>query len=204
MKTTIITLATAFFATALFAESNPKDTMTVALNTAKSEVYWTGKKVTGEHTGTLKLKSGLFTVSDDKPIRIEANLDMTSILVTDIEDPGTNAKLLGHLKSDDFFSVEKHPVGKFVAESFTPISGAEGRDANYKVKGNLTLKGITKPVEFDAYIAMKGGMALANAEVKIDRTHWDIKFRSGSFFENLGDKTIYDDVEIILVVVAGS
>ncbi len=206
MKTMISTLAAALFAVTTFAgngNGNEKGT-TYEVNTEKSKVFWTGKKVTGEHTGTLSVQSGTVNVENGIPVSASLNIDFTSIVCTDLTDEGTNKKFVGHLKSDDFFSVEKFPVGKFEATSFTPISGAKDREANYTVKGNLTIKGITNEIEFPAFISTKGGALVANGKATFDRTKYDIKYGSGSFFEGLGDKAIYDDVDLNFVLSAKS
>ncbi len=202
MKKWTFGLLATTFAIAAFAGNGPTDPTVLKIDAQKSKVFWTGKKVTGEHTGTVMLRSGTVEVLDGVPVKVNALIDMTTIVVEDIKDPGTNAKLLGHLKSDDFFSVEKYDTGIFEASTFVPKANAEGRDPNYKVKGKLTLKGIAKPVEFEAFISTNGTMLMSNCDLKINRTHWDIKYGSGSFFDNLGDRAIYDDIELVLVISA--
>ncbi|HKK37877.1 MAG TPA: YceI family protein [Cryomorphaceae bacterium] len=200
MKKTATFLAAAFFSLAAIAGSGEKETYTV--NTEKSTIFWTGKKVTGEHTGTLAIKGGSVTVEDGIPVAASFDIDMNSIVCTDLEDEGTNQKLVGHLKSDDFFGVKAHPNGQFVATSFTPIEGATGREANYKIKGTLTLKGISHEIEFDGLIAMKGNGLVSNGSAEFDRAKYDIRYGSGSFFDDLGDKTIYDEVGLTFVLSA--
>ena len=202
MKTILSTLTTSFLALSLIASGPGEKPETLNVNTKKSKVFWTGKKVTGEHTGTLMLKSGSVTVEDGKPVSANLMLDMTTIAVTDIEDASTNAKLVGHLKSDDFFGVEKFSQGSFEATSFVPLKGAKDREPNYTVTGNLTLKGVTHEVSFPAMIAIDGKKLVANGSATFDRTKWDIKYGSGSFFDNLGDKAIYNDVELTFVLSA--
>jgi len=203
MKTVITTLSAALFAVALFAGNGDGEKISLKVDTKQSKIFWTGKKVTGEHTGTLMIKSGSVELEDEKPTAVNIEFDLTTIVCTDLKDPDTNAKLVGHLKSDDFFSVAEHPTGTFTSTSLTPIAGAEGRDANYKVKGDLTIKGITEKVEFDAFISSKGKMLVSNGELEFDRTKYDIKFRSGSIFDGLGDKMIYDTVELTFVLSTG-
>lgn len=202
MKKMTTLIVAGLFATTAFAGNGDDEKVSLNVDAKKSQIFWTGEKLTGKHTGTLSIKSGTIEVQDGVPVKVDVQLDMTSIVVTDIEDPGTNAKLLGHLKSDDFFSVASHPAGRFVATSFTPIQGAKGREENYTVRGELTLKGITKPVEFTAYINAEGTSLQSNANFKINRTHWDIKYGSGSFFDDLGDRAIYDDIGLVLQVSA--
>jgi polyisoprenoid-binding protein YceI len=202
MKTLTLTLSAALLALGVFAGNGEKSAENYTVNTEKSTVYWTGKKVTGQHTGTLKLTGGSVTIENGKPVAATMNLDMSSIIVTDIEDEKTNAKLKGHLHSPDFFNTGEHPTGKFEATEFTPIEGASGRESNYTVKGKLTIKGKTNMVEFPAFISMKNGKLVANGEVTFDRTKYGIKYGSGSFFDDLGDKMIYDDIQLNFVLSA--
>jgi len=202
MKTITSTLAILFFTFAAFAGNGEGEKNTLKVNTKKSSIYWTGNQVTGEHTGTLMLKGGEVTVKDGVPTAATLDIDMKTIVVTDIEDPGTNAKLTGHLNSEDFFSTAKHPVGKFEALECTPIEGATGEEPNYTVKGKLTLKGKTDMVSFPAFISVSGDKLVANGKITFDRTKWDIRYGSGSFFDGLGDKMIYDDVDLNFVLSA--
>lgn len=112
-------------------------------------------------------------------------MDMTTLTVTDLEGE-MKGKLEGHLKSDDFFSTDKHTEAKFV------ITNVSGKDGKYKVTGDLTIKGITNPNTFDMIISGN----TAKADLKVDRTKYDIKFRSASFFDNLKDKAIYDNFDL--------
>ncbi|MBC6999566.1 YceI family protein [Cytophaga sp. FL35] len=158
------------------------------VKTEASTVTWKAYKVTGSHEGTVALKSGSLTFDGDKLTGGEFVADMTSLISTDMEGDG-KAKLEGHLKADDFFGVEKHETSKLV---FTNVKST-GKNS-YEVTGDLTIKGITKPVVFD--VSVYGSKATAN--VKVDRTKYDIKYGSGSFFENLGDKTIYDEFDLVV------
>lgn len=202
MKRITSTIAILFFALAVFAGNGETEKNTLSVNTKKSKIFWTAAKVTGEHTGTLLIKDGMVTIENGVPTRTTINIDMKTIEVTDIEDPGTNAKLTGHLHSPDFFATEEHPVGKFEASKFTPIKGAKGEEPNYTVTGTLTLKGISNEVSFPAFISASGDKLVANGKITFDRTKWDIRYGSGSFFEGLGDKMIYDEVNLNFVLSA--
>jgi polyisoprenoid-binding protein YceI len=164
---------------------------------ASTTMEWKAKKVTGNHFGLVKVINGDIVIDGTNVKGGSFEVDLTSMTVEDIKDPGTNGKLLGHLKSDDFFSVDKHPTAKFVIASVTPKSGS-----TYTVKGKLTIKGITQDIEFPADIAFQGSNMTATAKIKVDRTKFDIKYRSSNWFENLGDKAIYDDFELDLKLVA--
>ncbi len=168
---------------------------------ASSSLMWEGKKVTGKHNGSVKIKTGDVFVDNGKITGGSFDIDFTTIDVLDIKDAEMNAKLVNHLKSDDFFSAGSHPVGKFVISSAEPMTDDKGH--NMKINGSLTIKGITNPVSFPAKVNIADGKLNAVADFKIDRTLWDIKFRSGKFYENLGDNLISDDFDIKLNIVAG-
>ena len=157
----------------------------------KSKLTWVGKKVTGSHTGAINIAEGSFVTNGKKVTGGSFAIDMTSI--TDVDK---NERLVGHLKSDDFFSIEKNPKATFVITTIT------GDKDQYTVKGNLTIKGITNEVEFPATIQTVGNELIAKAKILVDRTKFDIKFRSGNFFENLGDKAIEDNFELNVELVA--
>ena len=168
----------------------------------KSEVKWNGKKVTGEHFGAISLKSGSLIIDKNKVTGGKFVIDMNSITVEDIKDAEYNGKLVGHLKHDDFFGVEKHPTATFEIKALAPIAKAAAGQPNYKVNGLLTIKGITKPVQFPATITVKDGVATAKGDVTVNRAQYDVKYGSNSFFDNLGDKAIMDDFTVSFNVTA--
>jgi polyisoprenoid-binding protein YceI len=159
----------------------------------KSELKWTAKKVTGQHNGHIKLADGLLTVKDNKIVSGSFNIDMKSITDDDLTDAGYNQKLVGHLKTDDFFGVEKFPVTTLVI-----TEAAAFVDNQADVKANLTIKGITNPITFK--VTKSGNSYSAN--IAVNRAKYDVRYGSGSFFENLGDKVIDDifTLDVILVV----
>lgn len=200
-------MSMALMATSTFAgngntKTNSDATNSYTVNTEKSNIFWTGEKVTGEHTGTLDIQEGTITVENGVPARALMRLDMASITVTDIEDPETNGKLVGHLKSADFFNTSEFKSGSFEATSFTPIKGAKDREPNYNVKGKLTIKGITQDIEFPVFFMEKNGKVVASGTATFDRTKYDIKYGSGTFFDDIGDKAIYDEVKLNFVLSA--
>lgn len=162
-----------------------------------SKATWMGHKVTGKHTGEIKILNGSLQYDDGKLYGGSFEIDMTSITCTDL-DAETGAKLVGHLKSADFFGVDKHPVSKFVITKAIPTDSK----GNYKIIGNLTIKDITKEVRFPAYVMETNGMIAANGKITVDRSDFDVRFGSGSFFDGLGDKTIYDDFELDVTLAA--
>lgn len=167
-----------------------------------SKLEWQAEKVTGKHNGTLALQNGTLEVSGDQLTGGTFTVDMTSLKVLDVQNEGMNAKLTGHLKSDDFFSVEKNPTATFTITSVAPIKGAAAGQPNYTVNGDLTIKGMSKPLAFPATVSVKDGQATATGTAKVDRTLYDIRFRSAKFFSDLGDKMINDDFTVTFNVVA--
>lgn len=178
-------LALLLSATAL---ANPIDGEKKDIKVEESKVTWKGYKVTGSHYGSIALKSGALMFEGDQLTGGEFVVDMTTINTQDLEGE-YKGKLDGHLKADDFFGVANHPTSKLV---FTSVMQT-GKNS-YKVTGDLTIKSQTHPVTFD--MSVYGSKATAN--VKVDRTKYDIKYGSGSFFDNLGDKAIYDEFDLVV------
>ncbi|RFS27008.1 YceI family protein [Chitinophaga silvatica] len=167
------------------------------VNVTESKVNWTGRKVTGHHEGTINISDGKLELDNNVLKSGNFSIDTRSILVTDLKDAGSNAKLLGHLKSEDFFSVEKFPAANFVTTNITNKG-----NGSYDITGNLTIKGITNPISFPATVTIEGSKLTAKAAIKVDRTKYNIKYGSKSFFEGIGDKAIYDDFDLDVVLVA--
>lgn len=155
--------------------------------TDKSELSWQAKKVTGAHNGFVKIKEGQLLSDGKKLVGGKFEIDMNTITVEDIKDETYNGKLLGHLKSDDFFSVDKFSSAVLEIKSSKNVKGDQ-----YEVNGILTIKGISNPITFPATIKMTDKSIVAVAQVTVDRTKYDIKYGSASFFEGIGDKAIED------------
>jgi polyisoprenoid-binding protein YceI len=160
--------------------------------TAQSNIDWVGKKVTGAHNGTIAVKEGELILSDGKLTGGKFVIDTASIKILDITDPATNAQFAGHLASDDFFSTEKYP------ESTLKIKAVSDKT----IEGDLTIKGITHPVAFDAAVNVNGDSLIATGKLIIDRTKYGMKFRSGNFFKDLGDTLIYNEFELNVSLTA--
>ena len=157
------------------------------IETAQSQITWTGREVsTSSHYGTLDFVSGNFEISNGAIVNGEFIVDMTSINNQDMEGD-SKARLEGHLKSDDFFSVESYPTAAISINSSELIS-----DGKWNVSADLSIKGFTHPVNFEMISSEDGW----SANLVFDRSKYDVRFRSGSFFDNLGDKLIYDDIEL--------
>lgn len=157
------------------------------IDVKKSNIEWVGKKVTGQHNGTINFTEGTLVFKGKTLKGGSFTVDMNSINTTDLEAGKGKEKLDGHLKADDFFGVEKYPTAKLV---FKTISGKG--NGLYKITADLTIKDVTELVSFDMNVTT----TTATTKFNVNRTKFGIKYGSGSFFDNLGDKTISDDFEL--------
>ena len=168
------------------------------IETTESSIEWVGKKVTGAHNGTINIADGILTLTDGKLSGGEFTIDTTSIRILDVTDLSTNDQFAGHLASEDFFGIEKYPTAKLEI-----ISVSQQGESTYRVASNLTIKGITHPVEFDAEVGdLQGDTLRASGKLVIDRTKYDMRFRSGNFFKDLGDTLIYNDFTLNVLLTA--
>ena len=166
---------------------------TYTVNPEKSTVNWLGKRINKQHTGEIGLKNGSFEIKNDKFVSGKFVIDMDVITDESHDDPKNPGRLIGHLKSDDFFNVEKYP------EAILEITDSEKiKKGEAKVNGKLTIRGITHPISFK--VLQKG--AIFTSSLVFDRSLYDVKFQSGKFFQNLGDKTILDEIAIDVSLLA--
>lgn len=162
---------------------------TVAIDTNASVVEWIGKKVTGQHSGEVRFSKGVWVWKENTLIGGEFEVNMGSMTVTDPKPSDKdNLKLLNHLKNDDFFGIKKFPTATFKLTSAVAIAGSSTNQANWAIKGDMTIKGVTKPIEFNAVASKKS----FEGNLEIDRTLWGIKFKSGKYDPGLGNYLIYD------------
>lgn len=184
MKTTnyLLTLILTLSSFGIFAQ-------TQNVNTETSTIHWLGKKIGGQHDGYIKLKSGVIEETSAGTISGSFVIDMTSITNTDLTDPGYNAKLVGHLKSDDFFGVASFPTATLNITNATAFTNGKAT-----VTADLTIKGKTESITFD--VDKKENKY--RAKIKVDRSLFDVKYGSTSFFDSLGDKAI-DDIFVLNV-----
>lgn len=185
--------------TAFAFKPEAKHATTYAVDTKTSTATWLAKKVTGQHSGTVNITSGSIVAEHANIKSGTFELDMKSIACTDLEAGKGKEKLEGHLKSDDFFSTEKHPTAKLEVTGFKAKSNTE-----FDVTGKLTIKGITNDVSFPANIKMDGKTFVGVAKIMVDRTKYDIKYGSKTFFESIGDKAIDDQFEMNVNIVAAA
>lgn len=173
------------------------ETQNFKIAAQESTAEWIGKKVTGAHNGTIAIKEGNFNFSNGKLSGGTISIDTTSIVILDVTDPATNAQFAGHLASDDFFSIENFPTASLQITSVT-----QQTENSHHIEGNLTIKGITHPIGFDLKTTVTADTLKASGKILIDRTKYDMKFRSGNFFTNLGDTLIYNEFELNVNLVA--
>jgi len=189
ITTLVLGLSTLFAAAEFVAPATVSKT--------ESQVRWEASKVTGTHWGYVPLKNATLDYSGGKIKGGSFDMDMVNLTVEDLTDAKSKGNLTGHLKSDDFFSVEKFNTSSF---KITEAKSSNGTD--YTITGNLTIKGITQKISFPAKVSVAGKKVTATGQIKFDRTKFDIKYRSGSYFEDLADKMIYDEVKLDVKLVA--
>ncbi|MAZ31441.1 MAG: lipid-binding protein [Flavobacteriales bacterium] len=162
-----------------------QDTLSISMDS--STLGWIGEKVTGQHSGNINVQSAFLVIDNNKLVGGEFDIDMQSIKCTDIENPTYALKLENHLKDDDFFAVDKYPVANF------KITNVIFDSNTYMISGVIIIRDIPQEISFPASFHNHGDVFHADATLKIDRTKHDIKYGSGSFFEELGDRMIYND-----------
>jgi polyisoprenoid-binding protein YceI len=170
------------------------------VDTKLSSLEWTGEKIGGKHNGVITFSKGEIS-SEHGNLSGVFEVDMTTLQTKDLTGEYAT-KLDGHLKADDFFGVEKFPKAKFVSTSITPIKDAKDGSYTHTIKGNLTIKEKTNEVTFDAIIKTEANKVACVGTAKIDRTKFDIKYGSKSFFPEIGDKMINDEFAVKFNIVA--
>ncbi len=168
----------------------------VRVNTENSTVKWKGSKISSSHEGTVNIIKGALNIDHGTLVGGQFSIDMQSLATTDMSEE-YNKKLDGHLKNEDFFNVSEFPTA-----SITITNAVRGSGNSYKIIANLTIKGITHPISFAADVSVNGKNFLATAKIKIDRTKWDIKYNSGNYFKDLGDKLILDEIEFDIFLLS--
>ena len=172
--------------------------VTYTVDTEKSVIEWEGAKLTYGHNGLISLSEGAITMEGDQITAGSFTIDMNSLVCLDIEDSDKNAQLVGHLLSADFFEAETYPYAKF------DITGAEKvADNMYTISGNLTMKEISREIQFQAEVVSDGEMfSSTTPQFVIDRSEWNVRFGSTSFFDDLKDDFIKNEIGLVVKLVA--
>ena len=182
----------------LFVFANTPHIDRLRVDNQNSTIKWIGSKIAESHEGLVSIQNGVLLINHGTLVGGDITIDMSSIQTTDMSDK-YNKKLDSHLKNEDFFDVEKHPI------STIKITKATKTEANnYEIVADLTIKGITHSIIFDAEVNIRKSVFFAKAKIKIDRTKWDIKYKSGNFFKDLGDKVILDEIEFEINLLSAS
>ena len=171
----------------------------VRVDIHKSTVKWKGSKITEGHEGFIQIQRGVLMINHGTLVGGEISFNMKSITNSDIESEKYKAMLEGHLKSDDFFDVDKYP-----SSTISITKATKKEENNYSIVADLTIKGITHSITFDAKVNIQKIDFSAKAKISIDRTKWDIKYKSGNFFKDLGDKAILDEIEFDISLLSAS
>jgi|AntRauTorcE11897_2_1112592.scaffolds.fasta_scaffold45879_1 polyisoprenoid-binding protein YceI len=163
-----------------------------------SDVTWLGERIVGNsHTGDIEVKSGNLIIEENKIISGEFIIDMNTI-----SDSDGSERLETHLKSEDFFAVDEYPESELVINDSSIISSNGNDEVVLEVEADLTIKGITNPINFTATVIDQDYSIVASSEFSIDRSKWDIKYDSGSFFQDLGDRAIKDEIYFDISILA--
>jgi polyisoprenoid-binding protein YceI len=212
MKKVLLMIAVAAFATACNNSTETAETTEVTtaveageatvLALSESTVKWTGKKLTGEHFGKINISEGSLFVDGDQLSGGSFTIDMNTITVEDLTDAAQNKDLTDHLFSEDFFNVAQFNAANFEITGVEALAAADEAGNTHTISGNLTIKGITQGISFPAKVDNNETGINASAKFNIDRTLWDIKYKSGKFFPELGDKVISDEIGIELNLAA--
>lgn len=203
LVTIMAALALSFNAVAADKKAKAVPAVTYKLDTEASKALWTGKKVAGSHNGAVKFKEGNFEMKSGS-MTGSVVVDLDTITCTDLTDAEYNKKLVGHLKSEDFFNVAKYPTATFKIKSSTEMHPITAGQPNLVLKGDLTVRGITKPSEVSVVFTPSETGFEAKGKLLIDRTQFGLKYNSKKFFDAkaLGDKIINDEFEIDFTLVA--
>jgi len=175
---------------------------TYRLDPAASVLEWTGRNFNNRHYGRIPFTGGEIVISGGELRRGEITLDMTGISNLDLQDETYRKMLVSHLKSDDFFAVDRYPVASIAISGWQPVAGATPGTPDHTVEGELTIKGVTRQIAFPAALSLQeDGSLKAQAAFDIDRTAWNITYGSGKLFEKLGMHLVHDRIDIELFLV---
>jgi len=201
MKKTILMLTALTCFTFLSFKHSGWHTDIYKVDVKLSKLEWFAEKLTGKHNGTIDFSGGEIR-NNHGQFSGSVDADMSTIKDLDLKDETYKAKLEGHLKSADFFDAVKYPKSTFVITSISPIANAKPGEATHKVKGNLTIKDKTNEIAFDAVVSMEPDKIICTGTAVVDRSKFDVRYGSKSFFPDIGDKIIYDEFKLKFNLVA--
>jgi polyisoprenoid-binding protein YceI len=199
MKKIILTLAVAVFAASSAFAQLTDGKFNIDYKT--STINWHAEKVTGSgHDGTIRVSSGQVTVAKGNVSAGKMKVDMNGITCTDLTDAEMNSNLINHLKSAEFFNTAAFPDANFEVVSVKAEADKSGN--THKITGKFTIKGITKEITFPAKVTGTATQVNIIGTFNLDRSLFDVKYGSTSFFDSLGDKAINNDIKLTFNLVA--
>lgn len=185
-------------------ESSSQTTTLYQIDTTKSVITWAGSKPGGAHNGIFMLANGYFEVVDQLLVGGRFTINMNKLQDKDLSDQASREKLEMHLKSADFFNVDTFPFAEFVITKAIVKKKVDASHSEYRIEGNLTLKRLTKNIQFTALVEMLNGEIKATTgPLGINRTDWGVNYGSKSIFGNLKNKFIDDQVVITVYLTTG-
>ena len=199
-KITLLSGSMIVFALMSFVSSNLK-TDIYKVDTKLSSLEWYAEKVTGKHNGTIMFAGGEIS-EDHGKYTGSFEIDMKTIEDKDMSKEEMRKKLESHLKSADFFDAEKFPKSNFIITSVTPIQNVKDPGFTHTVKGMLTIKDKTNEISFDVTIKNQDNKISCVGSAIVDRSKYDVKYGSKTFFEDIGDKMIYDEFTLKFNIIA--
>ena len=176
---------------------------TYRIDVEKSMLEWIGRNLNNRHFGRIAIKDGDLVIRGGRLSEGNILLDMNSITNLDLQDPAWHDMLLRHLKSDDFFALERFPTASFRLTGWEATEGASPEAPNGIASGELTIRDVTRPISFPAIVAPQAdGGIKAHAAFDIDRTLWNVCYGSGKLFERLGMHLVHDIISLELFILA--
>lgn len=192
--TMFLTLVASLALTLGTSAHSEEGTTRYRVDASASTITWHATKVTGEHMGTVDVTNGYLSMTDGQLTAANVIANMETIRCTDLEGEWGD-KLVGHLNSDDFFNVSEHKTSSFTLRNIAALTETKG-EATHSVTGDFTIRGITKSITFEAKVMDNAGKLSIEGSVVLDRAQFDVKYGSGSFFDNLGDNLIHDNFTV--------
>ncbi len=174
------------------------------VDTKATVLLWKGSKAKGAHHGTIQVSSGSLSVEKETITAGNFIIDMTTIKDLDITDQKENKKLVDDLSSDNFFDVAKYPLSKFEITSSEKLEKPDADGNNYSIKGNLTIKDVTKNITIPAKVKIEADQFSATSKFSIDRREFKLKYGEGKLFKGIGDNIINNIIEFNLDLRANS
>lgn len=163
---------------------------------------WIGRNLNNRHFGRIAIKEGNLVIRGGRPSGGIVVLDMATITNLDLQDSAWRDLLTRHLKSDDFFAVERFPTSSFRLTGWEEAEGASPEARCGIAAGELTIRDVTRPISFSAIVSPQAhGSIKAHAAFDIGRTLWNVCYGSEKLFERLGMHLVHDIISLELFLL---